>query len=130
MTTREQAATTRRLIEGGNATIYVSDMDRAVRFYTETLGLTILYRAGDHFAMVDAGRGLQLGLHPAGPASPRPGARGSISVGLTVTAPIEQVVTTLKARGVQFHGPIKDDSAVRLAFFGDPDGNDLYLCQA
>jgi hypothetical protein len=31
---------------------------------------------------------------------------------------------------VQFHGPIKDDSAVRLAFFGDPDGNDLYLCQA
>jgi catechol 2,3-dioxygenase-like lactoylglutathione lyase family enzyme len=45
------------------ATIYVSDMDRAVRFYTQALGLKLQY------------------------------------------------------------------TAVKLAFFGDPDGNDVYLCE-
>ncbi len=129
MTTRQQPARAQRLIEGGSPTIYVSDLERAVRFYTQTLGLGLLYRAGEHFAMVDAGGGLQIGLHPAGPQSPKPGARGSISVGFTVTEPIEQVVETLRARGVQFRGPVRDDTAVRLAFFGDPDGNDLYLLQ-
>ncbi len=130
MTTQQQPAQGQRLIDGGSPTIYVSDLDRAVRFYTQTLGLGLLYRAGEHFAMVDAGGGLHIGLHPAGPQSPRPGARGSISVGFIVTGPIEQVVESLQARGVQFRGPVRDDAAVRLAFFGDPDGNDLYLCQA
>jgi len=54
------------MLKGGNATIYVSDMDRAVAFYTETLGLGLTFRAGDHWAGIDAGDGLQLGLHPAG----------------------------------------------------------------
>ena len=129
MATRQQSATAQRLIEGGGPTIYVSDLERAVRFYTQTLGLGLLYRAGDHFAMVDAGGGLNIGLHPSGPKSPKPGARGSISVGFNVVAPIDQVVESLMARGVQFRGPIQDDTAVRLAFFGDPDGNDLYLCE-
>jgi hypothetical protein len=38
-------------------------------------------------------------------------------------------VAKLEQRGVSFHGPIIDDEQVRLAFFGDPDGNALYLCQ-
>ena len=29
------------MIRGGNATLYVSDMDRAVRFYVETLGFKL-----------------------------------------------------------------------------------------
>lgn len=117
------------MINGGAPTIFVSDLDRAVRFYTETLGLALQYRAGDEFAMIDAGGGLTLGLHPATGHGPNPGTHGSISVGLNVTQPLEAVVEALKARGVSFHGPIVDDDPVRLAFFGDPDGNDLYLCQ-
>lgn len=38
------------MLKGGNATIYVTDMDRAVTFYTETLGLRLTFRAGDHWA--------------------------------------------------------------------------------
>ena len=53
------------MIQGGNATIYVSDMDRAVGFYTSTLGLKLQFRAGNHWAQVDAGKGLQIGLTPA-----------------------------------------------------------------
>ncbi len=117
-----------RLTNGGMATIYVTDMDRAVRFYTEILELKLQHRAGDHFATIDAG-GLRIGLHPQEPHTPLPGTSGSIQIGLNAARPIEEVVDELKRRGVNFRGSIIDDDPVKIAFFGDPDGNDLYLCQ-
>ena len=116
------------LTNGGMATIYITDMDRAVRFYTETLDLKLQHRAGDHFATIDAG-GLRIGLHPQEPDTPLPGTSGSIQIGLNVARPIEEVVDELKRRGVAFRGSIIDDDPVKIAHFGDPDGNDLYLCQ-
>lgn len=47
------------MITGGQTTVYVSDMDRAVEFYTKTLGLRLALRAGNHFTMVDAGIGVR-----------------------------------------------------------------------
>jgi len=120
---------TSSMINGASPTIFVADMDRAARFYTEVLGLSIQFRAGNEFCMIDAGAGSTIGLHPPGQHSPRPGTSGSIQVGLNVTESIEQVVSTLRSRGVNFHGPVINDTAVKLAFFNDPDGNDLYLCQ-
>lgn len=121
------------LISGGSATVFVTDMDRAVRFYTDTLGLKLQYRAGDHFAMIDAGHGCQIGLHPPASNAGAPGTRGSIQIGLNVACAIEQAVETLKRRGVRFSSEngseIVDDGQVKLAFFTDPDGNDLYLCE-
>lgn len=118
------------MICGITATIYVSDMNRAVDFYTKTLGLPLAGRWGDEYASIDLGKGIALGLHPAkGPHSPRPGTSGSIQVGLTVEKSLDDVVKDLQARGVAFRGPIIDDVQVRLAFFGDPDGNDLYLIE-
>lgn len=39
----------------------------------------------------------------------------------------------LQQKGVSFReekgGPVVDDGPVKLAFFSDPDGNDLYLCE-
>ena len=43
------------MISGGNATVYVSNMDAAVRFYTEDLGLKLTNRFGDHWATIEAG---------------------------------------------------------------------------
>jgi catechol 2,3-dioxygenase-like lactoylglutathione lyase family enzyme len=118
------------MIQGITATIYVSDMDRAVDFYTKTLGLPLAGRWGNEYAGIDLGNGLTLGLHPArGPQSPKPGSSGSIQVGFAVDRPLDEVVRDLQARGVAFRGPIVDDVQVRLAFFGDPDGNDLYLVE-
>ena len=118
------------MIRGGNATIYVSDMDKAVSFYTQTLGLQLKDRYGNEWAAIDAGDGLILGLHPASEHAPA-GRSGSITVGFLVTEPIDRVVESLTAKGVVFRGPIQGDPQfpIRLAFFGDPDGNDLYLCQ-
>ncbi|MCU1262991.1 MAG: hypothetical protein JWO80_5876 [Bryobacterales bacterium] len=36
------------MISGGNATVFVSNMDRAVEFYTGVLGLKLTNRFGDH----------------------------------------------------------------------------------
>jgi catechol 2,3-dioxygenase-like lactoylglutathione lyase family enzyme len=118
------------VLKGGNATIYVSDMDRAVTFYTEVLGLRLTFRAGDHWAGIDAGDGLQLGLHPAGPRSPAPGSVGAVTVGFAVDEPIDHVISVLAGRGVAVQGPVVDtEGRLRLAFFADPDGNPLYMAE-
>ena len=117
------------MLNGGNATVFVSNMSRAVKFYSDILGMKIKFRAGDEWCAIDAGGGLTIGLHPAGDKSPKPGSIGGISIGLDVSRPLEKVVSELKARGVSFDGDIYDDVSVRLAFFGDQDGNPLYLCE-
>jgi catechol 2,3-dioxygenase-like lactoylglutathione lyase family enzyme len=55
------------------------------------------------------------------------GKRGAIQIGFAVDQPFDDVVREFQARGVVFRGPIIDHGPVRLAFFGDPDGNDLNL---
>ena len=115
------------MIEAGIATVFVTDMDRAVDFYTNTLGLKLRMRADNYWAEVVAGD-LVIGLHPASPENAA-GVRGSIQIGLTVTESLDDAVKELASRGVAFAGPIVDDSAVRLAFFPDPDGNVHYLCE-
>ncbi len=124
------------LISGGCPTVYVKDVLASVVFYTEKLGLTVLYSAGEHFAMIDGGNGLQIGLHPnTGDAcEAKPGRASSIHLGLEVVDSIEQVVKALMGRGVEFIVPgggstpvVDDDGAVKYAEFGDLDGNPLYL---
>src|SRR5689334_10682342 len=116
------------LFSGGNATIYVTDLDRSVRFYTETLGLDLAFRAGDHWAQIDAGGGLVLGLHMTPPGAASPGTNGSITVGFLVARPLDDVAEELERRGVAVHRP-QSDGAARLAFFRDPDGNSLYAAE-
>jgi hypothetical protein len=72
---RPDAGTQTNAIRGGNASVYISDMDRAVAFYTEALGLPLRTRIGGEWAEIDAGDGLVIGLHPARPPeTPPPGA--------------------------------------------------------
>jgi catechol 2,3-dioxygenase-like lactoylglutathione lyase family enzyme len=109
----------------GIATIFVTDMDRSVRFYTEVLGLRLAQRFGNHWAQVDAEQ-IVIGLHPATKENPA-GRNGSITIGFMFTAPIEEAVHTLEQQGVKFHGPIVQDNAGKVVYFEDPDGNVLYL---
>jgi len=110
----------------GNVTVMVSDFERAMRFYTETLGMELEYRAGDDWAEVGM-RGLRVGLHTAGEHDPRPGAAGGLSIGLEVES-MTKAKAELEARGVTFEHEV-DDGPVRLAFFRDPDNTPLYLCE-
>jgi catechol 2,3-dioxygenase-like lactoylglutathione lyase family enzyme len=117
------------MFSSGNVTVYVSDMDRAVRFYTEVLGLRLAYRFGDHWASVQVGSGLTIGLHPASAESPA-GRRGSMAIGLELSGvSIHDAVQQLGAKGVEFQGAINEGKAGSFVGFDDPDGNQLYLAQ-
>jgi uncharacterized protein (TIGR00369 family) len=110
------------MISGGCATLAVSDFDRAVDFYTKTLGLTINMRFGDSWAVIDCGGGNLLALIPKSQDF-----EDQVTVGLGTTGDFEAAVAILKERGVSFSGPILEDRHVKLANFRDPDGNPLYL---
>jgi catechol 2,3-dioxygenase-like lactoylglutathione lyase family enzyme len=119
------------MITGGNVTVYVSDMDRAVDFYVKQLGLKLGQRFGNHWAEIHVGGTLVIGLHPKSDKGPVPGTRGAMSIGLTIDEPIDQAVQRLTANGVRFRGPVVRDEQAGLsfAFLGDQDDNDVYLCQ-
>lgn len=116
------------MFRGGVFTIYVSDMNRAVAFYVDTLGFRLNERHGDNWASVDGGPGLTIGLHPATAEIPA-GRQGSIAIGLFLDTPIASAISQLKAKGVTFRTPVIEDVALSLAFFADPDGTPLYLAE-
>jgi predicted enzyme related to lactoylglutathione lyase len=111
---------------GSLMTIMVADMDRAVSFYTDSLGLSLRFRAGNDWAEVNS-PGVRLGLHPARAGS-APSANPSVSLGFEVND-IESAMSDLQGRSVTFAGQIIDGGQERIAHFSDPDGNALYLFQ-
>jgi catechol 2,3-dioxygenase-like lactoylglutathione lyase family enzyme len=116
------------MFSSGNVTVPVSNMDRAVRFYSEVLGIKLAYRFGDHWASLELGKGLTIGLHPASSES-APRVEGGMAIGLELSGAIEDAVSKLEAKGVRFHGVVNEGKAGKFAHFEDPDGNTLYLAQ-
>jgi predicted enzyme related to lactoylglutathione lyase len=115
------------MITGGNATVFVSNMDRAVQFYTEVLGLKLTNRFGDAWATVDAGKGLTIGLHPASPKYPAPGTKGGMMLGMEIAGAIDRMVADLSKKGVQFKDAVVRSEAGNFVHLQDPDGNEIYL---
>src|SRR5215831_17187029 len=91
------------MYSSGNVTVYVSNMDRAVHFYSEVLGLKLAYRFGDHWASVEVGKGLTIGLHPASAEMPA-GRKGSKTIGLELAGSNHGGIKALEAKGVKFQG--------------------------
>ncbi len=115
------------MVTGGNATIYISNMDAAIRFYTRTLGMQPKDHYGDHWATVVAG-GFEIGLHPKSLTSPAPGTSGSIQIGLMVDD-IEIGRGRLAGGGARQVAEIAGGSGGSFVHFQDPGGNELYLWQ-
>ena len=113
------------MINDANVTIMVSDIDAAIRFYVEKLGLKFVANYGGHYAEISA-PSLKIGLHPAGEAGPKMKS-GNLSIGFEVEN-LDVAVSELKNKGVTIER-IVEDGPVRLAHFADPDGNPLYLAQ-
>jgi len=102
------------------------DVDRAVRFYRDTLGLPFLFAAPPRLAFFDC-HGVRLMLSTPEPGFDHPG-----SVLYFAVDDIQAMYDTLRSRGVTFRTePHKiatlADREVWLAEFADTEGNTLAL---
>ncbi len=102
---------------------WVSDMDRAISFYTDALGLGLVRRHGDEWAELDA-VSVRLALH-AGANDERP-------PGGTVVFEVEDLDEArfaMELRGVLFGELGEADGLARFVSFTDPDGNRMQLIE-
>jgi catechol 2,3-dioxygenase-like lactoylglutathione lyase family enzyme len=109
--------------------IFVTDWERAIRFYTETLGMPATSRS-DEFGWAELGSGeAKLALERSDPTDPE--ARELVGRFLGVSLRVSDIWTThkvLAARGVEFVAPPeKQPWGGVLAHLRDPDGNVLTL---
>jgi catechol 2,3-dioxygenase-like lactoylglutathione lyase family enzyme len=106
-------------------TLPITDMERARAFYGETLGLPLVseprgwpeFQLGENISvyLMDPTR---LGRTFTGPHTAH--------IALRV-ADVAEARTELEAKGVQFEGDTFDSGVCHMAFFKDPDGNQLML---
>jgi predicted enzyme related to lactoylglutathione lyase len=102
------------------------DLERAVAFYGETLGLhRSVYRPERNFAEFETGT-VTLGI-----INPERMGIGSFQANANhIALQVQDVAAaraTLEERGVTFVGDILDTSVCHMAIFADPDGNALML---
>jgi lactoylglutathione lyase len=107
--------------------IYVQDLDRALDFYRDVLGLQVRVA---HEDWVEFGtRGAGIALHAGGrrARAPKDYRRGGMLPTIRVQS-VESAVAYLNSRGVKVT-EIKIEPFGRLAVFADPEGNQLQLLE-
>ena len=103
--------------------VFTQDIQRAKRFYTETLGLEI-ETEGESDMELRCG---QVTLDVFDPSSIGQAFAPSPS-GLALRVPdVDAARAELEAKGVEFDGETVETAVCRMAFFRDPDGNALLL---
>ena len=102
---------------------YVTDMEASVVFYRDTLGLPLVSR--DYIARFNLD-GVLIELVPVPPGTVVPG-NGNARLCFEVSD-LQETVEQLHARGI-VTSDIKVKRDGQLAFFRDPDGNELSLWQ-
>lgn len=110
-----------KMFKRSKVAIAVSDMGKAIKFYTKVLGLKLDERY-DEWAEIK-GPGVTLGLYPG-----KRGKKSSedISIGFEVND-LDKTVDALEGKGVKFE--IVDEDYMKFAYFTDPDGTELYLAE-
>jgi catechol 2,3-dioxygenase len=104
---------------------WVADMDRAVAFYGEVLGLDLVRRDGDNWSVFEAG-GRQFALHKA--VEGRPLSPGGATAVFSVDD-LDRARSMLSDRGVEFGHEGDVAGYARFASFKDPDGNTVQLIE-
>lgn len=98
------------------------DPDRAIAFYTETLGLRKDDNAQYEFWVGDTCFGIWEPARQGMPFAPQKNAHMALHVD-----DIEAARAELEGKGVEFAGETFDTGVCKMALFTDPDGNDLML---
>jgi predicted enzyme related to lactoylglutathione lyase len=103
-----------------------TDLERAVAFYGETLGLPrSVYRPDRNFAEFETGT---VTLSVVDPAKMGVGEFKANANHLALQVDdVAAARAALEQRGVAFMGDVLDTGVCHMAFFADPDGNALML---
>lgn len=102
---------------------WVRDMDAAVAFYRDVVGLTLVRRAGDGWAEFDGGP-IRLALHGAEAAQPGGG------TAVFRVEDLDGARMQLEQRGAHFDEHVGEvEGFARFATFRDPDGNALQIIE-
>jgi catechol 2,3-dioxygenase-like lactoylglutathione lyase family enzyme len=104
---------------------WVSDMDRAVAFYRDVLGLRLVRRDEDKWVEFDSG-GRRLALHSI--AEGQPMSPGGATAVFTVDD-LDRAKSELSARGVRFVHEGDVAGYARFASFLDPEGNTVQIIE-
>ena len=99
---------------------FVADMDKAVAFYRDTLGLTLKFQSPGWSEFVTGET--TLALHPASEKAPA----GTTELGFS-TGEIDAIHRKLAAQGVIFTRPPTDEHGTKLATFLDCEGAEVSL---
>jgi catechol 2,3-dioxygenase-like lactoylglutathione lyase family enzyme len=105
---------------------WTADMDGAVAFYADVLGLSLVRRSGDAWAEFDGGP-IRVALHGVHEGQPVPtgGATAVFEV-----KDLDEARGALESRGVAFDQHIGEvEGFARFASFLDPDGNTLQIIE-
>jgi catechol 2,3-dioxygenase-like lactoylglutathione lyase family enzyme len=106
---------------------WVSDLDRAVEFYGDVVGLRLARREGPSWAMFDAGSDVRLALH--GATEGRPIETGGATAVFRVDD-LDSARADMEGKGVRFDERVGEvEGYARFASFFDPDGNRLQIIE-
>jgi predicted enzyme related to lactoylglutathione lyase len=116
------------------SSVLVTDQDRALDFYTNTLGLEKRVENptpdGPRFITVGVeGQDFMLVLWPGTPGQAEP-AQGRVPPSVTIEVDdLRKTYDELKSRGVEFETDVLEFPWGYVAQFDDPDGNRLQIRQ-
>ena len=102
---------------------WVADLDRAIAFYAEVLGLPLVRREGDEWAELDAGP-IRLALH----AGAGDGREHDRAAGFEVED-LDATRFAMQTRGASFGDEGEVEGMGRFASFTDPDGTRMQLIE-
>jgi catechol 2,3-dioxygenase-like lactoylglutathione lyase family enzyme len=102
----------------------VTDVERATGFYRDTLGLEQVSEGGwPEFQL-----GENVSLYLIDPTNIGSTFQGPHTAHIALRVPdVAETRAELEGRGVDFDGEILDTGVCHMAFFKDPDGNQLML---
>jgi catechol 2,3-dioxygenase-like lactoylglutathione lyase family enzyme len=133
--TQEEAVskTATRISKVGTICVPVSDQERAIEFYVETLGLEKRTDVpfGDGYRWVEvgpAGADTTIAIVPPPPGNPT----GNVQTGICLnTDDVDAVHADLGSRGVDVDAEVSrmGDPVPPMFWFRDPDGNTLMVVQ-
>ncbi len=109
--------------------VYVSDQDRSLAFYTQKLGFAVVtdQPMGPGARWIELRiPGAETGLVIARPMMPENRVGGFMNLSF-VADDVQKTYEELSARGVEFRQPPKTESWGTSAIFADPDGNVFVL---